>query len=107
MTEKWKVFQEHPLYEISNEGRIRNTRTGRVLQGKSTDRSVGLIINGKRKSFAPSVLKTLYNKEQWVPVNGYPNHEVSDRGNVRKVGTEELVGGSRPNVSLGLKMESG
>ena len=103
MTEKWKVFQEHPLYEISNEGRIRNTRTGRVLQGKSTDRSVGLIINGKRKSFAPSVLKTLYNKEQWVPVNGYPNHEVSDRGNVRKVGTEELVGGSRPNVSLGFR----
>ena len=101
MTEKWKVFKDRPLYEISSEGRIRNTRTGRVLEGKSTDRSVGLIINGKRKSFAPSVLKALFNSEQWVPVNDFPNYEVSDRGNVRKVGTEELVGGSSPNISLG------
>ena len=100
MTEKWIVFQTHPLYEISSEGRIRNTRTGRVLEGKSTDHSVGLTINGKRKSFAPSVLKVLFNNERWVPVNDFPNYEVSDRGNVRKVGTEELIGGSCLSIQL-------
>ena len=103
MTEKWKAFQHNPNYEISSQGRMRNKRTGRVLEGNSSNRSVEIKVNDKRKSFAPSGLKAVFNSEQWVPVNDFPNYEVSDRGNVRKVGTEELVGGSSPNVSLGFK----
>jgi hypothetical protein len=37
----------------------------------------------------------------WIPVYDFPNYEVSDRGNVRKTGTEELVGGSSLNISKG------
>ena len=100
MCERWKAFDDFSNYDISSEGRVRNKRTGRVLKGKSSGNCIELVQNGRRKSFAPSVLKTLYNKEQWIPVNDYPNYEVSDRGNVRNVKTEALMGGSSVQVGL-------
>ena len=32
MKEAWKVVEEHPRYEVSNMGRIRNIQTGKLLK---------------------------------------------------------------------------
>ena len=29
--EKWLVIEEFPVYEVSDMGRVRNTKTGRIL----------------------------------------------------------------------------
>ena len=36
MAEKWKRISTHPRYEVSNRGRIRNTKTGHVLSNTKT-----------------------------------------------------------------------
>lgn len=30
--ERWIVIEDHPNYEVSNEGKVRNRRTGRILR---------------------------------------------------------------------------
>lgn len=32
MRESWKTIQDHPRYEVSNMGRVRNSQTGKMLQ---------------------------------------------------------------------------
>ena len=36
MAEKWRRIATHPRYEVSNRGRIRNTKTGHVLSNTKT-----------------------------------------------------------------------
>ena len=36
MKEKWKRISTHPRYEVSNRGRIRNTKTGHILSNTKT-----------------------------------------------------------------------
>jgi hypothetical protein len=47
---EWRTVQSFPLYAVSDEGQVRNTRTGKMLKasfGKRGYRTVGLWLNGK------------------------------------------------------------
>lgn len=51
--EIWKTIIEYPNYEVSSDGRVRNTKTGRVLRSsmnKDGYQYVGLCLNGNRKN---------------------------------------------------------
>ena len=49
--EIWKVISEFPIYSVSNIGRIRNDKTGYILQGgydRDGYRQVTICYNGKQ-----------------------------------------------------------
>lgn len=51
--EKWKGFKKSK-YEVSTFGRIRNSKTGRVLKtfsGKDYPETIKLVIKGKKKNY--------------------------------------------------------
>ena len=58
MKERWKVIEGFPLYEVSDQGAVRNTKTGRVIKAspvmqvrrKSTVLMVCISRDGKRYS---------------------------------------------------------
>lgn len=39
MRESWKIIQDHPHYEVSNMGKVRNIQTGNLLQPYDDDGS--------------------------------------------------------------------
>lgn len=41
--EIWRNVTEAPLYEVSNMGRIRNRRTGRVLRPRNNGKGVEIV----------------------------------------------------------------
>ena len=43
MTEQWKVIEDFPTYEISNHGRIRNRKTGRILKTNINDKGYEIV----------------------------------------------------------------
>ena len=54
MKESWKEVNEYPNYEVSDLGRVRNKKTGKLLSLKNVDRGyirVGLCLNGKKKNY--------------------------------------------------------
>ena len=51
MEEVWKQIKENKNYEVSDLGRVRNAKTGRILKykiDKEGDQAVGLFSNGHR-----------------------------------------------------------
>jgi hypothetical protein len=46
--EVWRVCTRHGGYEVSDQGRVRNTRTGRVLKAAPTDRGYAKLHLGER-----------------------------------------------------------
>lgn len=66
--EEWKPIRETDQYEVSNEGRVRNVKTGRILKGAADDRGrvkVSLHIDGKQhtKKLNRLVAETFYGDE--------------------------------------------
>jgi len=52
--EEWREFQKYNNYEVSNLGKVRNKKTGRILKSVCNGGylSVGLSCNGKSKTFS-------------------------------------------------------
>lgn len=54
MTEMWRPIADHPGYEVSWDGRVRNTRTGRILKpqqaksGRYAKLSLGRLPDGRQ-----------------------------------------------------------
>ena len=55
MNTNWKIIEEAPRYEVSSEGEVRNTITGRILKASKMPNGylkVSLVIEkGKQKGF--------------------------------------------------------
>lgn len=79
--EQWKAIDGYPRYEISNEGNVRNIKTGRVL--KLSNDNLGykrtyLYANGKRKTVlvhrlvAAAFIPNLESKPEVNHINGKP-----------------------------------
>lgn len=47
MVEEWREIAEAPKYEVSNQRRVRNIKTGKILKENSED-AVNLMIDGRR-----------------------------------------------------------
>lgn len=48
--EQWKQIQEHPMYSVSNKGRVRNDNSGRILrQGKEKCGYLHVVLFPNRK----------------------------------------------------------
>lgn len=63
--QKSTQIKEAPSYEITEDGEIKNIKTGNSVSIKND--SVRLIVDGKRKTFKPSELKKLYFQEPKKP----------------------------------------
>ena len=51
-TECWKDIEGFPNYQVSNHGRVKNKKTGKILKPYKTNRgylTVGFWVNGKKK----------------------------------------------------------
>lgn len=79
MKEHWKLIEDYPNYEVSDMGRVRNTKTGRVLRpgrDKCGYRYVLLCKEGKSKIFrvhrlvANAFILNLENKPYINHING-------------------------------------
>lgn len=85
MVENWKTIDDAPLYEVSNQGRVRNRMTGRILIPTDNGRGypiVGLRDQGARKvrSLATLVAKA-FLKDPLGDLNNSPLHKDGDRRN--------------------------
>jgi hypothetical protein len=81
----WKVIEGHDNYEISNNGEIKNIKTGRIL--KPYNGKITLINNNKKYSLYISKLvreyfATEYN-DNWVSVPDFSKYEVNSKGYIR------------------------
>jgi len=60
LNERWKIVTDYPLYEVSNMGRVRNSRSGRIMAlARHADSGwyyVGLSRNGKQTNIPVSRL---------------------------------------------------
>lgn len=64
--EKWKGFKKSK-YEVSTFGRIRNSKTGRVLKtfsGKDYPETIKLVIKGKKKNYYVHRLVAEWHRQQ-------------------------------------------
>lgn len=72
---EWKTIQGYEQYEVSNEGQVRNKKTGRILKPGNNRGYLQVLLckNGKQKWFLVHRLVAI----MWIPnPNGYPvvNH---------------------------------
>lgn len=101
MEEIWKTVRDAPNYEVSNEGLVRNKKTGRILKQASNGRRsrVVLMSYGERLTLlVEDLIKLTFNRitpvntgEIWRPVNCAWEYEVSNQGNVRNKRTGRIL----------------
>ena len=63
MEERWKIIPQHPVYEISNLGRVRNYATSRVLKPFQDNHGYARITLPGNKKYKLHRLVAI----QWVP----------------------------------------
>ena len=83
--ESWKVISEFPIYSVSNIGRIRNDKTGYILQGgydRDGYRQVTISYNGKQynRRICRLVAIAFIPNPQNLPL---VNHKDEDKANDR------------------------
>lgn len=47
MVEEWRPVADAPKYEVSNQSRVRNAKTGKVLK-QNSEEAVNLMVDGTR-----------------------------------------------------------
>ena len=83
--EIWKVFPENDYYSISNLGRVKNNKTGRILKQAIT--------KGKRQGYCQIELKRDGQKQYWrihrmvmvafAPIENYKEFQVDHINGIR------------------------
>jgi hypothetical protein len=97
--EIWRDIPWAPKYEVSNDGRVRNVRTGRILKYSNfNSRSgVGLMVNGELTYVNVSrLVQEIFGHdkrpyERWRIVECAWDYEVSDQGRVRNLKTGRIL----------------
>lgn len=87
--EIWKKITDYPNYLISNKCRVKNAKTGQILQACNNNRCITIINNKICKSVSVKKLVRDHfpqeddKNEIWKVITDHPNYEVSDKGRVR------------------------
>jgi len=85
--EEWKLFDEFPRYDVSNQSRVCNRKTGRILKPATTQNGYQIIVlhkNGKGHSLYVHIVvaKVWLSPPLFVELN-IVNHLDSNRTNNR------------------------
>ena len=90
---EWKVIEECPCYSVSNEGQVRNDRTGHILKPSNNKQRFDLTQNGKRlgnptlyrlmgKYWKFEWIKELDDDEECKPMIGHPDYYITNKARV-------------------------
>ena len=73
--EEWRVVAEFPCYEVSDQGRVRNTKTGcmRVPRVSGTTRYQYVLIKAKRQNIHQLVAKAFVPNPEGKPIVDHIN----------------------------------
>ena len=90
---KWKTIEECPVYSVSNEGQVKNERTGHIMKPHQYMKSgtrFYLTNNGKAYQPTTTYLMRKYWKYEWIkeleddencrPVIDLPGYYITDKG---------------------------
>lgn len=83
MQEEWRIIKEYPRYSVSNQWRVRNNETGKILKTDSS--GCVTLYSGSRESRVYKSVYGLYLKA----FEGYPS-ETRGRTKIRVIETDEI-----------------
>ncbi|MFL6416756.1 MAG: NUMOD4 domain-containing protein [Bryobacteraceae bacterium] len=98
--EEWRVIEPAPNYEVSNEWRVRNRKTARILKYNHMyyRPRVLLMVDGERWSVPVEKLieiafgpEALVEEEEWQTIREARAYEISNLGRVRNKHTQRIL----------------
>lgn len=94
MEEIWKTIEPFPRYDISSERRVRNNKTGRILNDGTSNRVEISFAGQKFVLYVEKLMEEYfgeYTNEVWRTIPEYRGYEASTKERVRNRRTGRLL----------------